>query len=903
MEKIHMRRLITILAPCLLLTLTACSGVHDVTIVKGDKPDIWSYPAYGAGKYPPSTAPIDVVKFGDRELSNKGYVKVGRIFAKNTNDPTKIIEEARKLGGERIKYLYHDLDFSTYFEEPIEGCNSFDFGTSYGVFGKYDYMKCNKGYATRRTTNQRIQSELTAWRRDPAHVSEYRQWQAAEWTKRDPKWREAEGRNEHLLGSYLPNRIEAHGPFTLGFVKLGDYSEDVYLVDKSGQSTFITTAYAPRTTAASSNEAIAVATYHKNKNSQYPEVGDLSDIAVINAKTRKAVDLPPYLVGKQLQFSDGLLPLVIKKDDKTFQSLAGPGPLRNVDQCVYVDTNGEIAIGMKAIGGKYQLTPNIVATSGDVGCTPFRNGLALIASGWGSVQVINKTGTTVYESQQINKTNSLALIDDSGDVVTRPYIYDSDNRYYYLGYNMRSEIGFPSGSDRRLLAGKARILVETCDNTECLKGQHTWLDAQGKTLATRYWWQQCLQQKNKYTTTACEKSLYHWTDGAGRPTIDRRQMESPENLMALAALGEFELVRDSIQQGPLTANSRVANREETLLMAAAEGGNLALFMWFVQNGADVHYTGVNGNALLKACNQPLTGPIETDRIAIIKYLIAQGVSARVQDDRGRAPLIQLILNESEQLPELVDLLIRNGADINAKNQLGLTALMYAVQTEHVVAVKALLRHKPDLTIRDTQGNTLMDMTNSYTKREIVSMLKATGAPLVVGDPKADAHLLPKKSPDLLSQATTIQTTKNEGYFPLHEAARKRDKQTIKLLLQNGADPNQVNEIGIPPLVFLYTLDKSPPLDLEILQLFLDHRADINGQTNLKNNTLMAAVDRHDYAAVKYLLEHGADPNRRHEVNVEFVLPCCTALDIARKQKSTDIEQLLLQFGAQAEATR
>jgi ankyrin repeat protein len=80
------------------------------------------------------------------------------------------------------------------------------------------------------------------------------------------------------------------------------------------------------------------------------------------------------------------------------------------------------------------------------------------------------------------------------------------------------------------------------------------------------------------------------------------------------------------------------------------------------------------------------------------------------------------------------------------------------------------------------------------------------------------------------------------------------KDNIKLLLDNGADPNIQNVLGYTALMFASSHNN------EVVELLLDKGAEINLKNKSGWTALMHAVDRDKYEIVKLLLDKGADIN-------------------------------------------
>ncbi|KAG9254330.1 uncharacterized protein F5Z01DRAFT_102498 [Emericellopsis atlantica] len=77
----------------------------------------------------------------------------------------------------------------------------------------------------------------------------------------------------------------------------------------------------------------------------------------------------------------------------------------------------------------------------------------------------------------------------------------------------------------------------------------------------------------------------------------------------------------------------------------------------------------------------------------------------------------LIMAAAEKSHEMVSLLLRNGADVNAINNDGRSALMEAALWGRMESVKALLNSNADKGLRDRQGRCAMDLAQAARKNE------------------------------------------------------------------------------------------------------------------------------------------------------------------------------------------
>lgn len=87
---------------------------------------------------------------------------------------------------------------------------------------------------------------------------------------------------------------------------------------------------------------------------------------------------------------------------------------------------------------------------------------------------------------------------------------------------------------------------------------------------------------------------------------------------------------------------------------------------------------------------------------------------------------------------------------------------------------------------------------------------------------------------------------------------------IRTLLERGADPNYAHAGGFPSLLAALSTDR--PDRYEILELLLEHGADVQQRGVNDHTPLHHAAARDDAVAVRLLLARGADPHARTRVD-------------------------------------
>jgi ankyrin repeat protein len=162
-------------------------------------------------------------------------------------------------------------------------------------------------------------------------------------------------------------------------------------------------------------------------------------------------------------------------------------------------------------------------------------------------------------------------------------------------------------------------------------------------------------------------------------------------------------------------------------------------------------------------------------------------------------------------------------------------------------------------------------------------------------------------------ALTKRMSRNENrQLPLHFAVRKNRPEMIALLLELGADPSATDDAGVPPTV--YAADSKVGRDvIEMLARrgtanvftalalgdeamatrLLAQRRGTSDPGDVNAGALHLLAKRGDARAVKWLLDHGADPNARWSHWGALVTP----LHLAAWQDHADVVRLLLAAGA------
>ena len=293
--------------------------------------------------------------------------------------------------------------------------------------------------------------------------------------------------------------------------------------------------------------------------------------------------------------------------------------------------------------------------------------------------------------------------------------------------------------------------------------------------------------------------------------------------------------------------------------------------------------------------------------ASVKALVKYGANIHARDDLGNTPLMAAALNADVAM---VELLLKAGADVNATNQAGVTALMRAATFED--KVRLLIAAGADVKARSRMGNTaLMLAARKPGNSRTVKLLLDHGADpnppnafsatvlmsaVAAGDMDTVRLLL-----DRGANVNGIPKPGADNFFwggwrtPLMWAAFQGDEAMLKLLLKRGAKVNDFVETG-------GALGQAAwGGHAGVARLLLDAGAQVDQRDLIANFTPLhwaADSERSSSAVVELLLARGADVNAEGGQPVDNYLGVAqTPLMLARKRGDSPIVQALLKAGA------
>ncbi len=325
--------------------------------------------------------------------------------------------------------------------------------------------------------------------------------------------------------------------------------------------------------------------------------------------------------------------------------------------------------------------------------------------------------------------------------------------------------------------------------------------------------------------------------------------------------------------------AKALSKNDKELLAAAEAGDIARAEKALAGSWWSKPADINVEASYHCCLSPLLVAACAGKSDMVTFLLDKGANPHKKDKRDCSAIwycvatgqkdnvvrlhkagadlnmkhnssTLLMLAISKDLSDVAGYLLDNNVDVNIRNNVGRTAVSFAVHQGNMNVLRALEKHGADFLIVDENGDSLLNIVSDC----------------------SDARIQVEMTQFLIDKGVEIDMVNNDGKTPLSKAVENSNEAVVQLLVQNGADINRFNKKGLTPFLIA-----ARAKDTQMMRCLVEAGADVNAYDFDGMTALMRAAERDDIHQLTQLLELGADvylKNSKEE----------TALDVIERVK-------------------
>ena len=293
---------------------------------------------------------------------------------------------------------------------------------------------------------------------------------------------------------------------------------------------------------------------------------------------------------------------------------------------------------------------------------------------------------------------------------------------------------------------------------------------------------------------------------------------------------------------------------------------------------------------------------------VTQLLMSYGADVNITDHNGNTPLHLASFGRTFNLEKMTQLL-NQGANTNALNNCECTALHLVMFAFHFTikhsskdlileAIKLLVKFNAEIDIQNFRGESplylgVTTVPANEQKPEIIHELLKLGAnPNLKNNSRKNPLrqvIVQLQNIDILSlmilYGAKIDYVQTNGVTLLHLAASNLNIEIMQKLLENGAQPNALDNKKRSPLHSVFQMvSKDEKSIVEAIEELVKNGGNINAQDENGKTPIHHAIELDHYTVTKALLKLGSDPRVRDETSktaLEMALINCHKMNFVK----------------------
>jgi ankyrin repeat protein len=211
----------------------------------------------------------------------------------------------------------------------------------------------------------------------------------------------------------------------------------------------------------------------------------------------------------------------------------------------------------------------------------------------------------------------------------------------------------------------------------------------------------------------------------------------------------------------------------------------------------------------------------------------------------------------EGFVELASILLKHGADIEARDKNDWNPLERAMHVRHTELTRVLLEHGANVNAQDKERRTPLYFASDWGQLAVAQVLLRHGADVNARDKNNETPLHWAKVKEvariLLEHGADANALETTNRTPLHLASKEGRVGVVRVLLEHGADAIARDANNATPLHLASCLGLG---HLEIARLLLQYGSDIHALDNDGHTPFTRVIKNENRRIMQLLLENG-----------------------------------------------